>query len=278
MRILKVKRATLRNEEWFGFYADFKKLVEKFGPAILLIVELFDLFLPLFEKADRLLLVLRKSLHTEDMQTAGKKRMTIFRSLVKIISGMINQPDATKKESARRLNNLMKQYKQYGVKGGYEEESSGIYNLLQDLNGTYAADITLLGLGEWVVALQAAETQFQTARAERIQETIEKPKESLKIVRKEIDQLYVGMTNIIESKLMADGLGGDVVVEPGDLATGPYEDGTPDEQKGNVFYNFVTAWNVIAKYYQTILTTRATLLNKKKEEQEPSEPSGPVED
>jgi hypothetical protein len=298
MKINPIDRHHLHNEQWFGFYGDFKKLVERFGPAVLLILNLFNLFLPLYGKADRHMLILRKSVYTADMAEADKKRASFFRSLLKTVQGLLNHPDEAKQNAARRLDNLLTQYKQYAVKGGYDEESSGIYNLLQDLAGPYAADVTTLAAAEWVEAIHLANEEFNAARALRMQETIDKPKEPLPEIRKKVDKLYNNMSAVINAKLVIDGLGDDILVDPDDLKTGIYEDETPEEQRGNVVYNFVIAWNEYVKHYNNVLAVHAGHLAKKKEtdnpevpevpeevpevpevpEEVPDEPSGPIED
>ncbi|MDR1645125.1 MAG: DUF6261 family protein [Tannerellaceae bacterium] len=279
MKVLKINLSNLHNEEWFGIHTDWKDQVSHFGEVVLDIKELFYLYLPLLDKADKVLLVLRKSVFTEDMKRSDKERKKIFKSFLRVAKDSINLSDAAKKEAARRLFNLLEQYEQYGVKGSYSEESSGIYNLLQDLSGKYSADVTLLGLTEWVKSLRQAEDKFLAFRAQRIQETIDKPKASLIELRIQIDRLYLAMVSILDAKLLADGLGGDIVVDPGDLDTGTWEDNdpTPPEFRGNIVYNFVVAWNVFVQKYHNLLAARAGRLARKKQPDVPS-PEPPVEE
>jgi hypothetical protein len=163
------------------------------------------------------------------------------------------------------------------VGGSYAEESSAVYNLLQDLKKKYAADITLLGFKKWVDALDAAETAFLAARTERTKEDIGKPKEHLKDIRQRVDDLYKGITEILHAKLLADGLAGDILVDPEDLNTGAYDSTVPKEQRGNIVYNFVIAWNEILKKYHNLLATRAGR-RAKSDEPDPDEPDSPPED
>jgi hypothetical protein len=279
MEVLKINLSNLHNEEWFGFHSAYKKLVARFGEDKLHIADLYILFLSLLYKADNLLLVLRKSVYTANMKAADKERTTFFNNLYAVTKRMRDLPDPAKKEAAGRLFNLLHQYKQYAVKGGYAEESPGVYNLLQDLDGAYKADVTLLVLGEWVSALREAEKKFSDLHEQRIQETVDKPKESLAETRMQLDKLYNGMVNILEAKLLADGLAGDVVVDPNSLDNGAWadDDPTPPELRGNITYNFVIAWNVIVKEYHSLLAARSTRLSKKKQPETP-DPSLPEED
>lgn len=290
MKIEKANRHYLHNEEWLSMYVDYRLEVDKYGAATLKIKPLYDLFLPLFDKADKHLLVLRKSVFTQQMKEADKDRKVSFQSLVNTTHSMLalNQSEPAKKAAAIRMNNLLTQYKQRGVKGGYDEETSGVYNLLQDLDGQYRADVTLLNMTDWVEALRQAETRFTAARAQRMKENTEKPLEPLADIRLQVDGLYDNMMNIIDAQLVIDGLGGDVVVDPNDLKTGIYEEDTPEELKGNVTYNFAVSWNVVVKHYRDLLAARSGRAAAKKKDPETSDPgttpdpepnpSWPVED
>jgi hypothetical protein len=61
---------------------------------------------------------------------------------------------------------------------------------------------------------------------------------------------------------LADGQGGDVVVDPEDLKIGPYEDSVPEILRGNVMYNFVIVWNETVKKYHALLAARAARKEK----------------
>ena len=279
MKVERVYRHYLHNEEWFSMDADFKREVEFFGADRLGIKAQFDLFKPLHAKSDVHLLLLRSSVFTQEMKEADKDRGVCFVRLNQITKGVLtlSQPEAVLKTAAVRMDNLLRQYKQYGVKGGYDEESSGIYNLLQDLDTHYTAEVNLLGLAPWVERLRQAEARFTAARTQRVQETADKPKESLIEIRKQIDLLYDSMINILEARLLADGLGGNIVIDADDLKDGIYEADTPDHLRGNITYNFVIKWNVYAKHYHDLLAARSGRSRKKNEDSPgESEPFPPV--
>jgi hypothetical protein len=267
MKIIGIALSSLHNEEWFGFYTDFKELVERFGVENLKIVGLFDRFIVLYNKADKLLIVLRKSVYTKEMENADTNRDDLFHGFYDVVKGMQKQPDEAKRKAALRLFNVLRQYRKSILSGNYAEESSAIYNLLQDLGGTYAADVTLLALDEWVTALGEAEKTFLACRAQRTQESVDKPKEALKLIRVQTDTLYKGMAGMFDAQLLADGLGGDFVVDPDELDDTPHEDGGDESHDlcGNIAYNFVIAWNETVKKYRNLLAQRAGRRAKGKE-------------
>ena len=279
MKVTKVNRPQLHNEEWFGKDVDFKKEVEFFGADNLGIKEQFDLFIPLHTKSDIHLELLRKSVYTQDMKKADKDRGLSFLSMDQITNHvlMMEGVDTDKKTAATRMQNLLAQYKHHGIKGGYNEESSGIYNLLQDLDAHYTAEVNLLGLAGWVESLRRAETRFLEARTLRARETADKPQEPLQEIRRKVDTLYTGMVNILETKLVVAGLGGDVVIDADDLKDGVYESDVPDHLRGNITYNFVIRWNVYAKQYRDLLAARSGRAKKKQEDStDESEPIPPI--
>jgi hypothetical protein len=273
MKIIRLSLSSLHNEEWFSLFTDLKAVIERFGIENLKIVGLYGRFLVLYAKADKLLIVLQKSVYTKEMEAADTNRDELFRGFYNVVKGMQQQPNEAKRKAALRVFNVLRVYHKPIASGNYAEESSGIYNLLQDLRGPYAADVTLLALDEWVTALDQAETTFLACRAQRTQESVDKPKEALRQIRLEVGTLYKAMTNTLDAQLLADGLGGNVVVdtdEPDD-DDAPHDDDDPQEVPGHPVYNFVVTWNETLKKYRNLLAQRAGRRAKGKEKSEGEE-------
>jgi hypothetical protein len=283
MQIIKLQLTHLRNEEWFSVFAKFRELAPLYGDENLGITDLLARLEPLHDKADKLLLILHKSVHTDEIVSADKERDQIFRGFFEAVKASRKLVAAADKDAAERLYILLSSYRKSILRSSYDEESSALYNLLEDLRKKkYAPDITQLGLGRWVDNLRTAEQKFQASYAARTKEEIGKPVERLEEVRKQTDALYRSITDVLYAKLMADGLGGDVIVDPDDLKTGAYDSTVPDEHKGNIVYNFVIAWNRILKHYTNLLATRVGRRAKDKEPlpdetDETDEPSDIVE-
>ncbi|MDR2119226.1 MAG: DUF6261 family protein [Tannerellaceae bacterium] len=256
MRILKLNMRRLRNEEWYGVYAELRGLAPVYGAAALGIADLLTLMEPLHDKADQLLEIVRKSTHTDELEEAYKARNAVFRGLSDMVKGLRKASTGADKSAADHLYVLLDNYRKTVLNGSYAEGSFALLNLLQDLQGKYAADVTLLGLGKWVTNLSAAEQKFVECRSARDKEYTEKPTEHLSNIRPQVDALYRSMVEAIYTKLVVAGLGGDVEISPDDLKTGPYEDSVPQEQRGNIAYNFVVAWNVVLKRYHNMLAAR----------------------
>jgi hypothetical protein len=256
MRVIRIGVRSLHNEEWFAFLTDFRKQALAAGVEKLRIKELFALFDPLYDKADRLVIVLQKSVYTPDIEISDKKRDELFRGFYGIVKGSQKQPDEAKQKSALRLYNLLKRFQRPVIYGNYMEESAALYSLLQELKGNYADDIALLSLNDWVTAISNAEQDFLDIRAKRTQESIDKPGEDLRVVRSQIDTIYTAITDVLDAQLLACGLGGKTVLDIYDLDE-PNEEQNAEQSTGNAVYHFVAAWNETVKKYRNLLAQRA---------------------
>jgi hypothetical protein len=265
MKVRRFKHRALRNEEWFGFFTSYKNLVNRYGDSNMDIVELFDLFAKLLRDVDRIIQGLRKSSYTKQVEEADKNRDDIFSGFAGVVKNSRKLPGANVQEAAEHLYTLIEGYSANILKGSYFEESSSIYNLLQDLReDKYEADVELLGLEAWVTALDNAEKAFIAVNKKRTNESRDKPKEDLLKYRHEIDTLYVSMINVIDAKLLGEGLGGDVVVDPQSLDYASHDGPIvwDPEKYGNMTYNFVIAWNEVVKKYSNLLSQRSGRRNK----------------
>ena len=276
MEFDKIKLSDLQNEEWFSLQTDFENTVPIYGADNLGVTDLFARWKVKYNKADKLLEIQRKSALTEDIEEMDKERDTSFRDFSNVVKASRSLPPEANIKAAGRLHILLSGYRKSVLSGSYVKESSAIYNLLEDLKGTYAADVALLGLGKWVDNLRAAEDKFLAYRAARTKEELAKPVEHIKEIRKETDVIFHSILAVVYARLVADGLGGDVVIDPDDLKDGVYESNVPDERRGNIAYNFTIAWNRILKKYENLLATRAGRRAKGKEEV-PSEAEDPSE-
>ena len=234
---------------------------------------------------------LYRSDFTRKMKDANKKREEICRGFFGVVKGSQKQLSEEKQDAAMRVSNMLEGYINSILKGSYAEVSAAIYNLLQDLRGKYAADLTLLGIAGWVDTIAQAEQHFLTFRDERYEENMAKPQEKLHEIRTESDIVYTAMMNAVDGELIALGLGGNIVLKPENPneggneggGSGPVEESAPQAHttSGNVIYDFVAAWNDVLKGYRNLLHQRAgrkEKLKSEEEEEEEEEDLGPVEE
>ena len=269
----------LHNEECLEFYCECKDEVELIGAAAIGIAPLFVQFVPLVSELDILMKTAQKSDYTRKMHLADKERDDTCRGFFTMVKGARKHPDTDKQDAAMRISIVVDGYKDTILHGAYAEASGSIHNLLQDLRGASAADLALIGLTGWVDAIGQAEQNFLAFRHERHEEASAKPLEKIRNVRVKIDSVYLAMMNTVDGILIANGLGGDIVLgpdipdSPGEEnpgGSGPVEESIPVTRtgSGNAAYDFVVRWNEIVKRYRDLLHQRAGRREKAKNEAE----------
>ncbi|MDR2811449.1 MAG: DUF6261 family protein [Tannerellaceae bacterium] len=289
MKVYRFSLTSLHNEEWFDLHLKYTTTVDAFGAGAIGLDKLMDSYLPVFHKADNLLQVIRKSPITPEMDAADKKRDNVFRGFAAVVKGSLKQPNEEKSKAALRVFDVLNGYRKSILNSTLSEESGALYNLLQDLHGAHAADVTLLGFSDWTAALAQAEQEYLALYNERIDESASKPKEVIRPIRVQLDTIYTAAMNILDAQLLIDGLGGDTILDPEDETPeegggGPVEDSQPIAPKtaANVVYNFVVNWNEQLKKYHYTLQRRAGQRAKNKtennENNEDNASDQPVED
>ena len=237
-KIKKLDFYSLRNDEHFQFDSEFRELVALSNPITLKISAEFNQWEVLFEQEDEVLKQIRKSAMTEEILNADKKRDVTFAGMVEANKAALKHFQPAVKEAARKLKIVFDTYGNVARKS-YDEETSAITNLLQDLMGKYNADVQTVGITAWMVELMANNNDFDQLIKGRDDESAERTELILKAVRMQIDAVY---RTIVER---LDALG---VIEPTeDLA------------------EFVRRLNVVIERYNNRLAQRQGVAKAKKE-------------
>jgi len=111
-----------------------------------------------------------------------------------------------------------------------DEETSALYNVLEDLKGKYAADATTVGLTGWMTELGKANADFETLMRARYDEAALKTDLVLKEVRVKIDEAYRVITERINAAIIIEG--------------------------ETTYRDFVSTLNTVIKRYSDILAQR----------------------
>ncbi|MDR2732590.1 MAG: DUF6261 family protein [Fibromonadaceae bacterium] len=206
MKISKFNLLHLRNDAHFQFHAEFKDLVVKFNPQTLKVETLFSSYLPLWEREDEALKKINKSALTEKIQEADKARDEIFAGMVDINKGMCLHFNKQTAEAAHRVKIVLDTYGNVARKS-LNEETSAIYNLLQDLRSEkYAADSSASGITAWADELEKRNQALDQLMKERFDETAAKCDIVLKQARVEADKVYHQITERIDALVIVEGL------------------------------------------------------------------------
>lgn len=241
MKCKRLKTGNLRNEEWFQFFTEFKAIVEQYYPGTLNIEALFAVFVVLYADVDEAMEVIRKSATTEQIVEADNNRDVVFRGLSDAVKSAVSHFDPVKSEAARRLQIVLDQYGNVARKS-YDAETASIHNLVQEMNGARAADIALLGLGDWITRLDADNQTFEALKNIRYSEEEGKPAFRVNELRKKIDRNYRDTLDRIDASILLNG----------------------EAQ----YAAFVNAHNIRVDHYSNIIAQRKGWNAKKKDETE----------
>jgi len=230
----------MRNDEHFQFHFEFRRMVNRFGAENLKVELLFESYLIVFEQEDEALKKIVKSAYTAQIQESDKQRGDIFIGMKGAVRASIKHFNPAVQEAGKRLKIVFGTYGNITRKA-YNEQTSAMYNMLQELRGKYAIDATLTGIDVWADELEIRNNQFAELMRGRFEESAEKTDLKLKKVRPKVDGAYEAIVEKINSLMVVEGNG---MYEP-----------------------FVRLLNEVIKKYDMTMATRA----KKKAGSRPDE-------
>ncbi|MDR2680799.1 MAG: DUF6261 family protein [Tannerella sp.] len=239
MKCKRFRIEDLRNEEWFQFYTEFKTLVEQHNPGALNIEALFATFLSLYAGADEAIELIRKSATTEQLAEADHARDIVFRGFADAVKAGLNHFDPIRREAARRLKIVFDHYGNIARKS-YDEETASIYNFIQEIRTSYAAEIQTLEVYDWVNILEADNKTFDALKQTRYTEGAGKTGLRMANIRRETNNTWRDMLDRIDASMLLNG-------------EAPYAP-------------FVNALNIRTDHYIDILAQRKGRAAKKKDD------------
>ena len=235
MYIENIHLYNMRNDEHFQFQTEFRALVYKYDAAKLNIAAQFQTYLPLFDREDTALKKIMKSAVTAEIQAADKERDTIFRGMTDAQKAALKHFNPQIQAAAKRLQPVFDTYGNLAKKP-LNEETSGIYNFLQELNGTYAADTKMAGIDLWAAELGRLNNAFSVLMRGRFDETALRTDIVLKEARREVDNTYRTIVERINA----------LVIVEGEAA----------------YIEFIRTLNAVIAKYATIMAQRTNKSNK----------------
>jgi flagellar biosynthesis chaperone FliJ len=194
----------MRNEEWFNFFTEFKTFVAQSTSEALDIETLFLTFLALYEQADKALEVLRKSSYTSEIVRLDGVRDVTCRGLKETVKSALHHYLAPMCEAAEKLEVILDHYGNLSTKP-YNEETSGIYNLLQDLRAK-TAEVATLNLSGWLDELEANNQAFEAAILARNAESADHIADlNVLKIRRQTNRCYLDIVERLEALMLIQG-------------------------------------------------------------------------
>jgi hypothetical protein len=205
VKINKTYPYRLRNDAHFQFYTEFRNLVQKEEAVKQKIASQFEEWLPLYDKEDAALKKIQKSAITAQIQDADRARDEIYAGMVETSNAALKHFSEEVRSAAARLKIVFDTYGEV-VRKPLNEQTSAVYNILQELKGKYAPDTALVGIASWVSELEARNNAFADLMRERFDETAARTDIVLKEARTEVDNAYFAMREKINALVIVEGV------------------------------------------------------------------------
>jgi hypothetical protein len=204
MKINRLDANHLRNDAHFQFYGDFRDLVVRCGAEKLKIKQQFDEFVTLYDREDEALKKIIKSAFTEKIHEADKIRDNLYGAIVEINNAYLKHYDFDTREAAKRLKIVFDTYGNISKKP-VKEQTSAVHNILQELCGKYAADCVKVKISDWVSRLATENEELNRLMSERFDESAAKTDVVMREARREVDEVYRKICEIINVYVILDG-------------------------------------------------------------------------
>jgi len=205
VKINKIYPYNMRNDTHFQFFTEFRGQVIKSGAENLGIGQQFTAWLPLYEKEDTALKKIVKSAITAQLHKADKERDDMYTGMVETNTTALKHFNANVRDAATRLKILFDTYGNV-TKLPLNDETSSIYNILQELEGKYTADAVTVGISGWAAELKTRNNTFSELMTQRFDETAHQTDIVLKDARAEVDAAYFEMRERINALAVVNGL------------------------------------------------------------------------
>jgi len=203
MKIDKFRRGRLRNDAYFQFNTEFRDLIVKEGAQNLKIKEQFDEYLALYRKVDDGLKKINKSIYTEQIREADKARDEIYAAMVETNSAALKHYVPDIKNAAKQLKILFDTYGNVTIRT-YNEQTSAIYNLLQELNAKYLNAARLVAIEGWADELERRNIAFDQLMKERFDESASGTNINLRDARINADVVYDVIVERLNARSVLD--------------------------------------------------------------------------
>jgi len=204
MKINRFRVESLRHEEWFQFYTEFKKLVEQYDADELDIVALFMVFVGLYADADEAIEFIRKSATTEQIAQADTTRDRFITGLFSAYKSALDHYEQSMRDAAKKTSAIFDHYSKIN-RLGYEQQTGTIYNFIQDLNDKYPNEMNILNFKGWLDAIEDANKRFSELVDERYTEGAGKTYLRMVNVRVETDRCYRDMLDRLDALMLING-------------------------------------------------------------------------
>jgi len=152
---------------------------------------------------DEALKISQKSLLTDEITEADHKRDVLYSAYRKMVKASLDSPLENQAEAAKVLDQHMTDYA-IDTQMQLDRETGLVTNLVTDLTGKFAAQVTTLGLTAYVTALKEANELVNSLIMQRADERGTKVAGALRTARTATDTAYKALIKRVNAHLLLD--------------------------------------------------------------------------
>ena len=205
MKILRLDFRSLRNNEHFQCGKETRALIDEFEADKLKIVDIFkNEYVPAHQEEDEAILKIVKNSFTEARSEIDRKRDGYFAGMVYANKAALKHFESKVVSSAKRLKILFDTYGNI-ARLPLQEETSAIYNLIQELDGTYSQDVELVHLKDWKDKLEESNKEYENLLKQGYEEEAAKTELRVKAARTAVDAIFRRMVERLEALMVLEG-------------------------------------------------------------------------
>ncbi|MDR3286098.1 MAG: DUF6261 family protein [Prevotellaceae bacterium] len=199
MKIDNIHFENLSGEAHYEYLIAFRNLLLSFPEIQALVDSPYDVFIALLQKEKQMASATAVLKNTDTQKVVDANHRVCF-NIVKINRtniSLMHDSDSAVAEAAQSLHKRINVFNNT-PKNTYHDEIVAVNSLLADLHSNeYAEKISAAGLTSCLGDLQESEAEFEQLLSLCNIEQIQQLNENLKSLRKEIEEVYIQMANII---------------------------------------------------------------------------------
>ena len=203
MTIKKIHLLLLQNEEHAGFNTYTQEYINQYGAATLNVTDQAADHKAKLDDEKSVLDLVQKNTYSERLNTAEDARDYPIRGFFKVVKGMLHHFNPVVEQAAANVDLINKNFSDITYLSD-EKQTAATESFLAALQAAQA-DITTLGLADWVTEIKAKQANFELVVKSRNTEDDARPAFNMKAARIATDQSYKAIVDRINALITIDG-------------------------------------------------------------------------
>ena len=203
MTIKKIHLLLLQNEEHAGFNTYTQEYINQYGAATLNVTDQAADHKTKLDDEKSVLDLVQKNTYSERLNTAEDARDYPIRGFFKVVKGMLHHFNPVVEQAAANVDLINKNFSDITYLSD-EKQTAATESFLAALQAAQA-DITTLGLTDWVTEIKAKQANFELVVKSRNTEDDARPAFNMKAARIATDQSYKAIVDRINALITIDG-------------------------------------------------------------------------